>query len=213
MALVTSDVREPLKAIRKLKRELTLRNGSLQKEIRKGASNVQRNVIQRFKRVFPNRDRGPDVARAIKDSGFEVFLDAKGDVTVAMFDEDKLDLLTALKPTIVTGEVYSLWRLLSAGFGMKGSGREERGHIGPKKSTPYPLYVFLQNSGVMFGRFPPYPELLELEGQGVFVVRHSGFGGRRWFTANGRLFKKDTFDMFTAIERGLTKSRDKARLR
>lgn len=193
------------KSIKQFKKELTSNSGGLQSSLKFVGNELLKRAASRYSIRFPRRKRppGPDVKRAILSSGVQIVQDKSGDTTLFLFDEGVLDRLTKLPPTVVDKRVYSLWRLLSGGWGPLGSSDKSRGSLGLTRTTPYPLYVFVQNiffrntdinqseATIVNARRPPYPELLAKEGEGVYVVRHPGFKGREWFLKNGKMFNRD----------------------
>lgn len=206
--------KKAIKSFYKFKREMLDESGIFFKTLTKLAKKLLNNSARRYRSKFNTPKKGPDVSMAIKNSGYSVIRDTRGSLTILLVDEDKLDELTKLKPTVVKGEVYNLWRLLSAGWGEIGSGVKERGHKGNLTKNEYPLYVLIQDVALQktSGRVPPYPDVLTLEDKIVngflyTVVRHPGFRGRWWFLKRGGLlYAEDEKDVKRYVDKGIERA-------
>jgi len=202
---VKADLKATMKFISQLHREVTDKNGVFQKEIRVTSKKIVRNAANRYSNIFKYKGHGPDVEMAIIESGFQIISSSGQDLSILFFPENVLDNLTALPPTVVKGQVYSLWRLLHFGWGRRGR----------KRADDYPLFVIIQTSsikGLSPGRYPPFPEILNLEtdNSNVMVIRHPGFKGKEWFLNHGNLFLEDEKTMKENLNKALQKAINKA---
>lgn len=211
---------EIVKSIKRLSKEMTSPRGAFFLSLRRATKLVVKNAARRYKRNFPTSARkpGPDVKKAILEAGGEVVQDSTGDVSIFMFDVNVLDELTKLPRTKATQRIYHLWRILHAGSGPKASKPSFANPRGRVKNRPYPLFVLVQTSSLegvisadITGKFPPFPELLELEGRpGVKVVRHPGIKGKEWFLQNAKMFTEDVKIIQDTVNEGINDALRKA---
>lgn len=213
-----NDFNRIIDAINLMKHDLTQPDGLLRQTVDEIRAGLIKQNISRYQREFPNRQEGgPDIISALKHAGSIVEQLPDHDLVLAMFDEEALDRLTRLPPTIVTKSTFSLWRLLRAGFGMLGSHDPNKGHIGRKLKEPYINYILalqwsslFQETGVKV--HPPWPDLVEMASfrSGLLVIRKKGFEGRDWFLKNGNLFLEDRRLIEAKLENTMNKIFDQS---
>jgi hypothetical protein len=151
------------------------------------------NMENRYWSVFKGTGsrRGINIPASVR-SASKITFNPDG-IVIQIADEEKLDKLTQLPPTVSEGKVYSLFSLLREGWGKRGGKRQDN----------YVLYMLTStldfnrphNRG---GRVAPYPDLvrkvragrpvagtregyiLPLIGRMYVFVKHPGFVGYDW---------------------------------
>jgi len=186
---------------KKLRSFKSIFNSELNENLKNAGKRILSNSQNRFSSHFSG-SKFSDVLNAIKSSGVKV-QQSSDDKTTFLFIADMsiLDQKTQLPPTIAQGNIYHFWRILHEGAGLIATATNPHIYISGRKSI-YPIQVILQTSilGFTAGRQAPFPELLTLEGSGVFVLRHRGFSGHQWFLNNLSLFDSDRLEIDKAVE-------------
>lgn len=193
-----------IKKIDYLKDNLTSPEGILHKDLEKIGDKIVNQGVRRFSTKYAGR--APSVINALKVAGFELAHD-NDDVTLMLFDKDKLDALTALAPTVKDGKIFHLWRLLHAGFGSRADSKDFA-FLGTKKTQRYPVQAIVQTTSLEAyepGRYAPYPDLLAAESSGVIIIRHPGARGKEWILRNSDIVLQDKRAFTSGVSKSLEK--------
>ena len=177
------------------RRYLKIMDEQIAKAMRESGGKILANSQKRFSGNYSG-GKSAKILSAIENSGVIVKQSGDGKTTLFVASLDRMDSATALAPTKAEGNLYHFWRLLHAGWGMRGNDSNKDIFNKAKRSSLYAAQVIVQTSVLeplySAGRHAPFFELLNLEGTpGISVIRHPGFKGHEWFLNNLDLFDED----------------------
>lgn len=192
---------------KKSRKYLKILDKQVDKALRESGDKILANSQKRFSSNYSG-GKSASVLAAIANAGVLVKQSGDGRTTLFIASLDRMDSATAMAPTKAEGNLYHFWRLLHAGWGMRGNDSNKDIFNKAKRSSRYAAQVIVQTSVLepiySPGRHAPFFELLSLEGlPGISVIRHPGFRGHEWFVNNLDLFDEDFSFLIKRLNKAL----------
>lgn len=196
MAKFKVDIKRSLKKLNNIEK-------IVDSEIKKATNDIGKGILQNSIHRYDHKNR--KVFNAVRQAGFDVRTSSDGKTTILVGNMKVLDNLTK-QTAKATGNEWHVWRILHEGSGP--DAKTTNKHIAKKspKASDWPLIVYVRSAdyGVSPGKYPPFAELVSLEGSpGIFIVRTRGTEGRAWFLENMKLFRQDKDFVQKRIDKAL----------